>query len=80
MQAAVNEIVHGSSVTEAHLVFSRMHVDVDPARIQRQEQHKGREPSMVKDVGVSLFDGVSDGFVANRTAVDEEILLIRGGP
>jgi hypothetical protein len=54
VQRAVDEVVHQPRFAEAHFVLGRVHVDVDPARIEFQEQHVGRLAAMEQHVGVGL--------------------------
>jgi hypothetical protein len=42
-----------------------MHVDVDAARIEFEEQHVRRLPAMEQHVGVGLLDRVRDAAVAH---------------
>jgi len=57
-----------------------MDVDVDRRRIQVQEQHVGRMPSVVQDIGIGLAHRVRDDPVAHRPAVDVEILQVGLAP
>src|ERR1700686_2401676 len=54
-----------------------MHVDVDLARIERDEQGQHRMPVAGQIIGVSPADRADDNLVAYRPTVDEEILAER---
>ena len=57
-----------------------MHVDVDLARIERDEQRQHRMPVARQIIGVGAAHGADKKLVAHRPAVDEEILAERVGP
>ena len=64
-------------VAETHLVLGRMHVDIDAARIEFQEQHIARDNGH----GTGHRDrpgGQRATTIADGAAVDEEILLVGG--
>ena len=69
-----DELVHGARVAEAHLGLGRMHVHVDAARVELEEQHVGRVALVVQHVRVGLADRVREQLVAHEAAVHEEVL------
>lgn len=83
VQGAEQEVVDQAPVPEAHLVLGRVHVDVDPPRVDLQEQHEGGMTPVEEHVGIGLAHGVGDDPVAHGTAIDIEVLLAgaaaRGG-
>ena len=66
-------------VAEAHLVLGRVHVHVDPARVELQEQHVGRLPAVVHDVRIRQLDRVRHRAVTDRAAVAVQVLLVGAG-
>ena len=76
VQGAVEEVVDHATVAETHLVLGRVHVDVDHARIDLEEQHEGRVATVEQHVAVGLAHGMGDQLVAHHAAVDIEILQV----
>ena len=70
----IDELVHCARLAEAHLDLGRMHIDVDPGRIQFEKQHVGGMAAAVQDVCVGLADRVGQQFVTDVAAVHEEVL------
>ena len=68
--------MHHAPVTEAHLVFGRVHVDVDHRRVNLKEQHKGRVSPVEQHIAISLAHRVGHQLVAYRPAVHKEILQV----
>ena len=79
LQGAVDEVVDQARVAEAHLVLGRMHVDVDAARVEFEEQHVGRLAAMEQHVGIGLLHRMRDAAVAHGATVDVEVLLVGAG-
>lgn len=48
--AAKHEVVHEARIAKADLELRRMRVDIDAARIEREEQHERRLPRLVEHV------------------------------
>ena len=63
-------------IAKADFALGRMHVDVDPRRIDLEKQHEGRMPFLMQHVVKRLADGVGDQAVAHEAPVDEEILVV----
>ena len=74
-----NELMQCARIAESHLGFGGMHVHIHALRTHFQEQHKSRMPFQMQHVAVSFAQRMGDQFVADETAVDEEILGIAGG-
>ena len=68
-----------AAVAEAHFGLGRMHVDVDLARVERDEQRQQRMAVARQIVGVGRAHRAEQKFVAHRPAVDEQILRQRIG-
>ncbi len=68
-----------AAVAEAHLGLGRMHVDVDLARIERDEQRQQRMAVARQIVGIGRAHRADQQLVAHRPAVDEQILPERIG-
>ena len=75
----VHKLVHRARFAEAHFDFGGVHVHIDGARVDLQEQHIGRMPAAVQDVAVGLADGVGDELVANEAAIHKKILRVAAG-
>ena len=54
MQRPVDEFMDQPAIAKAHFVLGRMHVDVDPARIELQEQYEGGMPAVEQHVRIGL--------------------------
>ncbi len=67
-------------IAEAHFGLGRMHVDVDFARIERDKQRQERMTVARQIVGVGRAHRADQELVADRAAVDEQILAERIGP
>ena len=68
-----------AGIAEAHLGLGGMHVDVDLARIERDEQRHDRMPVARQVVGIGAAHHADQELVAHRPAVDEQILPERIG-
>ena len=68
-----------SGIAKAHFRLGRMNVDVDLARVERDEQHHQRVTIARQIVGVSPAHRADEKLVAHRPAVDEQILAERIG-
>jgi len=77
VQGAIKEVVDHAPFTEAHFVLGRVHVDVDACRVDFEKQHKRRVPAVEQHIAIGLAHCVGYQFVADRTAIDEEVLQIR---
>ena len=75
----VHKLVHRARFAEAHFDFGGVHVHIDGARVDLQEQHIGRMPAAVQDVAVGLTDGVGDELVANEAAIHKKVLRVAAG-
>ena len=77
--ARIEQRAHQRRIAEAHLGLGRMHVDVDLARIERDEQRHDRMAVARQIVGIGAAHHADQELVAHRPAVDEEILPERVG-
>ena len=68
-----------AAVAEAHFGLGRMHVDVDLARIERDEQRQQRMAVARQIIGIGAAHRADQQLVAHRAAVDEQILPERVG-
>ena len=68
-----------AAVAEAHLGLGRMHVDVDLARLERDEQRQQRMAVARQIIGIGAAHRADQQLVAHRPAVDEQILPERVG-
>ena len=68
-----------SGIAKAHFGLGRMNVDVDLARIERDEQRHQRMTVARQIIGVSPAHRADQKLVAHRPAVDEQILAERIG-
>ena len=60
-------------------MLGRMHVDIDTARIQFQEQHVRRLATMEQHVRIRLLHRMRDAAVAHAAAIDVQVLLVGAG-
>ncbi len=72
-----HRLVHLAPVAKAHLDLGRMHVDVDPGRIDLDEQRVGRLALAVQHVLVGAARRVRDHLVAHEASVDIGELAVR---
>ena len=79
LQRADEQAAHQAGIAEAHLGLGRVHVDVDLARIERDEQRHDRMAVARQVVGIGGAHHADQELVAHRPAVDEEILAERIG-
>ncbi len=70
---------HQPGIAEAHLGLGRVHVGVDLARVERDEQRHHRMAVARQIVGIGRAHRAEDQLVAHRAAVDEQILPERVG-
>ena len=71
-----HELVHGPRVAKAHLDLGRMHVHIDRARVEIEEQEIGGLPLAVQELGVAFAHRVGEHAVAHVASVHEEVLAI----
>ncbi len=71
-----HRLVQLARVAEAHLDLGRVHVDIDPRRVDADEQHVGRLARAVQHVLVRRAQAVRDQAVAHEAAVDIHVLVI----
>ena len=76
---ADDQAAHQAGIAEAHLGLGRMHVHVDLARIERDEQRHHRMAVARQIVGVGGAHRADQQLVAHRPVVDEQILPERIG-
>ena len=73
-QSAFHSLCHkgeqGSFVTEPHLAFRRVHIDIDFFRVKLQKQQTLRIITADDFTGIRLTDGFEHEFVIHRSAVD----------
>src|SRR5437588_10182422 len=69
-----HELVNAARVPKAHFGFRRMHVDVDAARIDLEEQQVTGLALAVQHLRIGFACGVREHPVAHAPAIDEEIL------
>src|SRR2546422_3808073 len=69
-----HELVNAARVAEAHLGLRRMHVDVDAARIDLEEQQVTGLALAVQHLRIGFACGVREHPVAHAASVDEEVL------
>ncbi len=79
LQRVDEETAHQAAVAKAHLGLGRMHVDVDLARIERDEQRDDGMAVARQIIGISRAHDADEELVAHRSAVDEEVLAERIG-
>lgn len=79
LEGVIDELVHRARFAEADLDLRRVHVDVDPRRVELKEQHVGRMAAAVQDVGVGFAHRVGEQLVAHEATIDEEILRVAAG-
>ncbi len=79
LQRADEQAAHEAAVAEAHLGLGRMHVDVDLARIERDEQRHDGMAIARQIIGIGGAHHADEELVADRAAVDEQILAERIG-
>ena len=79
MQGAIDKIVDQARFPEPHFVFGRMHVDIDAARIQFEEQHVRGMAAMEQHVRKRLAHRMGHVAVAHAAAVDVQVLLVGAG-
>ena len=72
--------VNGLAVAEAHLNLGRMDVDVDLGGVNGDEDHRDGEAVRVGHAAIGLAKGVRHETVADKPAVEEEILPVARGP
>ena len=77
MQGAVKKIMHHATIAKAHLMLSRMHIDIDHRRINFQKQQKGWMAAIKQHVPVGLTHRMGDQLVAHHAAIDVEVLQVR---
>src|SRR5882672_11195604 len=71
-----HELVNAARVPKAHFGLRRMHVDVDAARIDLEEQQVTGLALAVQHLRVGFARGVRQHPVAHAAAVDEEVLCL----
>ena len=71
-----NGLVHLAAVAEAHFDLGRVHVDVDPRRVDLEIQRIHRLALAVQHVLVGAARGVGEHLVAHEAAVDVGELLV----
>jgi hypothetical protein len=74
-----DQSAHQTAVAEAHLGLGRVHVDVDFARLKRDEQRQQRMAVARQIIGVGAAHRADHNLVAHRAPVDEQILPERVG-
>ena len=79
-QAADDEAAHQGRIAEAHFGLGRMHVDIDGARIELDEDRQQRVTALRHQVAVRRAHGAEQQAVAHRPAVDEQELQAAVGP
>ena len=79
LQRGDQQGAHQRRIAEAHFCFRGVHVDVDLARIERDEQRDDRMAVARQIVGIGAAHHADQELVAHRPAVDEEILPERIG-
>ena len=68
-----HEIVHDRLLAKAHFRLRRVHVDVDFAARQVEEEQYDRVNRGRQNISVSRDDGVLDETVADQASVDEDV-------
>src|SRR6266478_6075745 len=71
-----HELVNAARVPKAHFGLRRMHVDVDAARIDLEEQQVTGLALAVQHLRIGFACGVRKHPVAHAAAVDEEVLYL----
>src|SRR5437762_886006 len=71
-----HELVNAARVAEAHFGLRRMHVDVDAAWIDLEEQQVTGLALAVQHLRIGFARGVRQHPVAHAAAVDEEVLRL----
>ena len=70
LDRVAHRLVHLAPVAKAHLDLGRMHVDVDPGRIDLDEQRVAGLALAVQHVLVGAARGMADHLVAHEAAID----------
>ena len=68
--------MNAATLPETNLVFSRVGIDINAARVKFQKQDIGRVPAMIKHILVSLTYRVTHQLVAHHAAINVKILHI----
>ena len=79
LQRAHDQRAHEPAVAKAHFGLGRMHVDVDLARVELDEQSEDRLAVARQIVRISRAHGPEEELVAHRPSVDEQVLPERVG-
>ncbi len=79
LQGMKNKLVNRPAFTKPHFRFRRMHIDVDTGWIKLEKQHIGRMARAMQNVRPRFTCGMGEQLVANKTAINEEVLFITSG-
>lgn len=64
-----NKTVNGAAVPEAHFMLGRVYIHVYCCRINIQEQHIGRLPVAMQDIGIGRAYGVGNGAIPYKATI-----------
>ena len=76
LQRANDQATHELRIPEAHFRLCRMHVHVDIARRQIEEERHNRMAVAREEILIRRANGADDQLVLHRTAIDEEMLML----
>ncbi|OIQ65794.1 hypothetical protein GALL_526440 [mine drainage metagenome] len=79
LHGVAHRLMHLAAVAKPHFDLGRVHVDIDPGRVQRDVQRVNRLALAVQHVFVGAAGGVADHLVAHKTAIDVAKLLVGAG-
>ena len=79
LQSADEEAAHQARIVKAHFGLGRVDVDIDEVRVAAEKQDERRVPAGRQIVQIGAAHRAVKELVADRPAVDEEILRARVG-
>ena len=74
-----HELMYCARVAEAHLGLGRVHIHIDHAGVDIDEQHISRLALVVQHIGIGLANRVRQQFIAHKATVDEQVLAVAPG-
>ena len=66
-----DQLMHLLRIGKPDLSFGRMHVDVDPLRLDIEKKHKERNMALGEEGTVSIDNGMLHSAILDRSTIDE---------